>query len=1784
MKNAMLLLVSIFIGISVMSQVPSYVPTNGLVGYWPFNGNANDESGNGNNGVVNGATLTSDRFGNVNSCYSFNGASYIQVNNWNAITGNSSFTVSFWTKPSQNNNGWVLSFGTSSNGQGFEAGNYGWGGENFGAQIWSYNYTPSTLTTTTFNNWTNITIVYSNNNLNAYKNGILVATQIVNYTTINLAQGILSIGKQIDFNEFYNGSLDDISIYNRALTQSEITGLYNAGTNTCLPSYLPTNGLVGYWPFCGNANDESGNGNNGVVNGATLTTDRFGDIGKAYSFNGANFISVANSNSINFTNQFTLSAWMNSSSLNSSQGILGKGQNLTQTGYALLHRVDDNQTGISLQSTPIIQAYAFSQPNQIGINNWNLITGTYDGTVVKLYVNGLLVSSMNSSISLTPNPLTSLFFGCELPNFRFFNGSLDDIGIWNRALTASEVQNLYNASAPTICIANITTTDTTICSGSSITLNAASITPAPITDINGNVYPTVNIGSQTWMQKNLNVSRYKNGDIIPQVTDSAQWANLTTGAWCWFNNDSATYSSSGKLYNWYAINDSRGIAPDGWHVPADGEWNKMIKYLDPSADTVCGGCVQSATAGGALKQTGTTNWLTPNGGASNSSGFNAISAGFRENGNFLNRSINAYWWSATTNPANLTPAGWTHVVGSSDGNESRISNIKPNGYSVRLVGDNSSAITYLWSTGATTQSINVTPLVTTTYYCTVSNGISSCMDSVTVTVTNFNPNLFSQDTIKACGAAYTLNAGSGYTSYLWSTGATTQTINATNTGWYKCTVSNGTCSGTDSVFVSIIDANIENNDTTICRGGNLLLTATGNASAVSSLPINLRNGLVGYWPFNGNANDESGNGNNGVVNGAYLTFDRNGNINSAYNFNNNDIRVNIPNSLFSSNFTISTWIYLDSNSSNTNYPTFITEQNSYLTFQIEIWPIGSTPKANFYFLNNYQIPGLQTEDGHVQANLFFNKWINLVLVNSAGINKLFVDNNLVATSQTPSSIQGLGNGSFLKFGNGDELPQELFIGKMDDISIWNRALTFEEVQQLSSINTYSWSTGATTQNITVSPTQTTTYYCTVSNGISSCTDSVTITVKQPTTSTTNSSVCSNQLPYTWNGVAYNTSGSYNKTLVNAAGCDSVATLNLTVKQTSSSTTSTTACGSYVWNGVTYTSSGTYSKVTTNAVGCDSTAILNLTLTTANNSAPSAITGARNISKCDTLQNYSVLPMTGVTFTWTVTGTGNSVKTGQGTNTVVMVMKVAGTISVKATNACGTVSSATTLAVTKATPATPGTISQSYIPTTVAANTNACLFTQTAFATTGVADTFRIRAVANATGYIWKAPTGSTVTRVNDTTIAVVFANTITVPDSIKVYSLSACNTSLVRGLALVKTTAAAPANILKTDGVTVAVTDVCPNVGGSVTYKVRKVATAISYNWYMTRGTKATITHINPLGVNDTAVIVTYQSGFTADSINVSCTNGCGTSAVKLLKVSAILLPPTPSTITASTGNFYPCPTNTVQYTVASPAATTAQSPKAVYRWTRPANTNIIASNADSSVITIRFESNYAGGSLSVKCQTACGIQGTAKSQTFYYTPPTPTGINSGSGYNVCIGSTVSLTCSDPVSGGSGEGSTQTQTPITMHRWTRPNFTNITSATADSGTISLLIQTGFTGGNVTAKCQSPCGANGSAKSQALTHTACPAGTKNSNANTGAIGSFDVNIFPNPTKSAFNLQVSSTSREAFSVKVFDVQGRLIKTMEVFASEINNIGNDLKSGVYMFEITQGKEKKTVRGVKY
>jgi uncharacterized protein (TIGR02145 family) len=108
---------------------------------------------------------------------------------------------------------------------------------------------------------------------------------------------------------------------------------------------------------------------------------------------------------------------------------------------------------------------------------------------------------------------------------------------------------------------------------------------------------TVTICTQVWAIKNLDVDRYRNGDPIPKVTDPTAWSVLTTGAYCYYNNDSATYAATyGKLYNSYAVNDPRGLAPEGWHIPSNAEWNILVKCIDPAADTTCSVCSQSTIA------------------------------------------------------------------------------------------------------------------------------------------------------------------------------------------------------------------------------------------------------------------------------------------------------------------------------------------------------------------------------------------------------------------------------------------------------------------------------------------------------------------------------------------------------------------------------------------------------------------------------------------------------------------------------------------------------------------------------------------------------------------------------------------------------------------------------------------------------------------------------------------------------------------------------------------------------------------------------------------------------------------------------------------------------------------------------------------------------------------------------------------------------------------------------------------------------------------------------------
>lgn len=173
-------------------------------------------------------------------------------------------------------------------------------------------------------------------------------------------------------------------------------------------------------------------------------------------------------------------------------------------------------------------------------------------------------------------------------------------------------------------------------------------TQEAVTDIDGNVYNTVIIGTQEWMAENLKVTHYRNGDAIQNVTDATEWSNLTTGAYCNYDNDANNAITYGSLYNWYAVNDSRNIAPEGWHVPSDAEWKTLEMYLGMSQSDADAEGWRGTDEGGKMKETGTTRWNSPNTGATNESGFSALPGGYRRiYGTYLSMSYYAKFWSST---------------------------------------------------------------------------------------------------------------------------------------------------------------------------------------------------------------------------------------------------------------------------------------------------------------------------------------------------------------------------------------------------------------------------------------------------------------------------------------------------------------------------------------------------------------------------------------------------------------------------------------------------------------------------------------------------------------------------------------------------------------------------------------------------------------------------------------------------------------------------------------------------------------------------------------------------------------------------------------------------------------------------------------------------------------------------------------------------------------------------------------------------------------------------------
>ena len=509
-----------------------------------------------------------------------------------------------------------------------------------------------------------------------------------------------------------------------------------------------------------------------------------------------------------------------------------------------------------------------------------------------------------------------------------------------------------------------------------------------------------------------------------------------------------------------------------------------------------------------------------------------------------------------------------------------------------------------------------------------------------------------------------------------------------------------------------------------------------------------------------------------------------------------------------------------------------------------------------------------------------------------------------------------------------------------------------------------------------------------------------------------------------------------------------------------------------------------------------------------------------------------------------------------------------TLSVLAVSRCGN-SAAKSITLNATAPATPSTIT---------GLTDVCPAIGTATQSTDV--TYSVAAVNNAASYLWSVPSGATITYgQGGTAINVKFPSSF-VSGNITVQSISPCGNSAVKSLTVYKRVAAAPATVAETFNGTAALIAAKTSVCGysSAVYRIRKVTYATSYLWTMKNGTYATITHASASGINDTAVTVSFLNGFTKDSIQVQALTACSVSALKITALSAMSLPPSVSSIS---GSLTPCIGTAVTYVASAPAPTSTQIAVSVFRWTKPNNTTITSASADSSSVTISFNTGYTGGAITAKAQTACGVTSTAKSITLAYLTPTPSSVTSSTAlYNACIGDVITYTAVVAAP-------TATQVAAVVYRWTKPNNTSIISATADSMSVTLQFNTGYIGGSVTVKGQTACGALGTAKSQAITHTGCPTGTRYlpvTRSTTPTIDSkdFNVTVFPNPTSTMFTLSIEG-AKSVSSVRVLDLQGRVLRQKKINPNEKIKFGSELSPGVYMLEVREGESMKTVKVMK-
>ena len=499
-----------------------------------------------------------------------------------------------------------------------------------------------------------------------------------------------------------------------------------------LPVYVPTEGLVAYYPFNGNANDESGNENNGVVDGATLTTDRFENNENAYNFDGLETFIILPNDFFNGTENgiYTISFWTKYFQENTT--IFYKGGSWKESDISI---TSEKKVEYSFKNGTNSTSNFLTSNTSLERDKWYNITIIHVSGEIKLYINGTFETqlqindvvdwstSINSQCAGVGMHFGKNYNNCTID--RGYYGVIDDFGIWDRGLSEQEIQNIYNSSNGDILLnGTVSAENNQIKNVADPTHGKDAVTKdyllekiaqlqdqidalqassgfETVTDQDGNSYPYLTYGNQVWTVKNAEVVTYRDGTPIPRVSSYTEWRDLETGAWCYYDND----PSKGKLYNWFAVNgihdaaslsdasQRKAFAPEGWHVPADDEWTTLENYL------VANGYNYDGTPTGnkiAKAMASTTGWnISTSDGApgndqslNNSSGFNAFPVGIiYSTGDFEGEGTSTSFWSYDLQFYEF----WRRSISiNNDGvhRDSYGSAISPkNGFSVRFVRD-----------------------------------------------------------------------------------------------------------------------------------------------------------------------------------------------------------------------------------------------------------------------------------------------------------------------------------------------------------------------------------------------------------------------------------------------------------------------------------------------------------------------------------------------------------------------------------------------------------------------------------------------------------------------------------------------------------------------------------------------------------------------------------------------------------------------------------------------------------------------------------------------------------------------------------------------------------------------------------------------------------------------------------------------------------------------------------------------------------------------------------------